>query len=207
LIREAKFDPATHTYVCPKSGLVVPSCTQVLESVGLIDYRFVKQSVLDHKGDIGTEVHALCAVIDRGERLEDYEYDPRLQPYLDSYASFVQVMRWKPEKIEYGPYIADVGSMPVGFTVDRVGLIDSEEAVVELKCTSTDEPSHSIQTAGYDMCLGGGKRRRRYTVRLQGDGKMAKLTPHTDMSEYGVFLSALTIAHWKSNKGYTNGKG
>lgn len=200
-IRPAKLQTDGHIYSCPDSGLVVPSVTQVLMSVGLVDYRFVKEAVLNHKSDIGSEVHDLCSFIDRGENLSEYEYDPRLQPFLDSYHEFKTAKNWRPTLIEYGPNIADVAYMPVGFTVDRVGMIDSEESVAELKCTATDQPSHSIQLAGYDMCLGGGKRRARYAIRLQPDGKMAKLSRYKDQSEYGVFLSALTITHWKRNHG------
>jgi len=209
MIREAHFDASTHTYRCPKSGLVVPSVTQCLSGVGLTDYGKVRQSVLAHKSDIGSEVDFLCVALDKGENLVDYEYDPRLQSYLDSYQEFIVVKKWQAEKTNYGPFIADVAAMPCGFTVDAIGKLDGQEAVCERKCTTNDEPSHAIQTAGYDCCLGEGRRRFRFSLRLQPDGKLAKMTPHTQMSDYGIFISALSITWFKRNHkiGDWNGNG
>lgn len=198
MIRVASFDAERHVYTDPQSGLVVPSCTQVLESVGLVDYRFVKQQVLDHKSDIGNEVHFLCSVIDRGENLDEFDYDSRLIPYLDSYRSFKDAKQWKPILVEHGPFIADVHAMPVGFTLDRVGNLDGQEAVGEIKCTAADQPSHSIQLAGYDLCLGE-RKRVRFVIRLQADGRMAKLQVYQDQSDYSVFLSSLAVCWWKRN--------
>lgn len=196
-IRPAKFEGEGHRYT--ENGVVVPSVTQVCASVGLFDLSGARKSDVERKQDLGTEAHYCCALVDRGEKLSDYEIDPRVVPYVDSYMEFKEAKQWKPVLVEHGPFIADVNGMPVGFTLDRVGNLDGREAVGEIKCTASDEPYHGCQLAGYDLCLGEVKRIR-FVIRCQPDGRMAKLKEYTDQSEYGVFAWALAITHWKINK-------
>lgn len=204
MIRPAVFTEDGHVY--SENGLVVPSVTQVCESVGLYSLNGIPKDSLEYKSGLGTEAHAVCALLDRGENLDEYEIDERILPYVDSYREFKAVQKWTPYLIEHGPFIADVHKMPVGFRLDRVGLLNGQETVAELKCTSADLPYHGCQLAGYDLCLGDCKRVR-VVIRLQPDGKMAKVKTYDDPSEYGVFIWALGIVTWKGNKRIPNGKG
>jgi len=193
LIRPATFTEDGHIY--SENGIVVPSVTQVCEGVGLYSTEWIKD---DWKAGLGTEVHYLTALLDRGENLDEYEFDQRCLPYLDSYRELKAVQKFTWYVIEYGPGITDVNGMPVGFRMDRAGVWDGMETIGEIKCTSADIPYHGVQLAGYDLCMGEIKRQR-LVIRLQGDGKCAKVKPYTDPSEYGVFGWALALTHWKGN--------
>lgn len=200
MIRPAKFTEDGHIYSeTDGSGIVAPSVTQVCESVGLWSKNGIPKDSLEWKSKLGTEAHAVCALLDRGENLDDYEIDPRVMPYVDSYRKFAALNDWRPLLVEHGPFIADVNHMPVGFRLDRVGLLNGVECVAELKATAQDLPYHGVQLAGYDLCLGE-KKRERIVIRMQDDGKPAKVQPYKDPSEYGVFTWALAIVHWKRNK-------
>jgi hypothetical protein len=198
LIREAKFTEDGHVYE-EASGIVVPSVTQICQSVGLYSTNGIPKDSLEWKSGLGIETHAVCALVDRGENLDDYEIDPRVLPYVDSYREFKAVGKWAPYLVEHGPFIADVNGMPVGFRLDRVGMLNGVESVAEIKCTAADHPYHGVQLSGYDLCLGE-KKRARFVIRLQPDGKIARVKAYNDASEYGVFTWALSIVTWKGNK-------
>lgn len=197
MIRPAQFTEDGHVY--SENGLTVPSVTQVCESVGLYSLNGIPKDSLEYKSGLGTEAHAVCALLDRGEMLSEYDIDPRVMPYVESYQKFAALKNWKPFLVEHGPFIADVHGMPVGFKLDRVGNLDGQESVAEIKCTAADHPYHGVQMSGYDLCLGE-RKRLRFVIRLQADGKMAKLKTYDDASEYSIFISALSIVHWKGNK-------
>jgi hypothetical protein len=197
VIRSARFTEDGHIYA-EASGIVVPSVTQVCESVGLYSTNGIPEDSLEWKSGLGTEAHAVCALVDRGENLDDYEIDPRVLPYVDSYREFKVVQKWTPFLVEHGPFIADVNGMPVGFRLDRVGMLNGVESVAEIKCTAADHPYHGVQLSGYDLCLGE-KKRARFVIRLQPDGKIARVKAYNDASEYGVFTWALSIVTWKGN--------
>lgn len=197
MIRPAQFTEDGHVY--SENGLVVPSVTQVCQGVGLFNLNGAPKNSLEWKSGLGTEAHAVCALLDRGENLDEYEIDARVLPYVDSYREFKVVQKWTPILVEHGPFIADVNHMPVGFRLDRVGMLNGLESVAELKCTAADHPYHGVQLAGYDLCLGE-KKRGRIVIRLQPDGKCAKVQPYKDPSEYGVFIWALALVTWKRNK-------
>jgi hypothetical protein len=197
LIRAAQFTEDGHIY--EEKGLVVPSVTQVCESVGLYSLDGIPNGSLQFKSTLGTEAHAVTALLDRGENLDDWEIDPRVMAYVDSYREFKAVQKWTPILVEHGPFIADIHNMPVGFRLDRVGNLNGQETVAEIKCTSADLPYHGVQLAGYDLCLGE-RKRVRIVIRLQPDGKIAKVKTYDDPAEYSIFISALSIVHWKGNK-------
>ena len=46
---------------------------------------------------------------------------------------------------------------------------------------------------------------KRYGLYLRGDGKYT-LTPYTSSLDAGVFLSALTVAHWLTQVGPSKGR-
>src|ERR1700756_3197912 len=129
-IRAASYQEDGHLY--SENGLIVPSVTQVCQSVGLYSLDGIPNGVREFKADLRTEVHAVTALLDRGENLDEYDIDPRILPYVDSYREFKAAQKWTVSLVEYGPFIADVGSMPVGFRLDRVGVLNGGENIAEL---------------------------------------------------------------------------
>lgn len=207
-IRKAIFEAEQHIYRDPLTQVVVPSVTQILGASGLINHNGIRKDVLQHKGQIGTEVHFCCALVDNGEDLADWEVDLKVLEYLDQYAELKRLLAWRPTMIEngdIGPAIADINGMLVGFKLDRVGMLGDREAVVEIKCTTTVEPHMGVQLAFYDLCLGP-PRRKRAVFQLFPD----KFKLHEDSEkdskvfypgDYEMCLSALFAVYYRHFRG------
>jgi hypothetical protein len=193
--RECAFDAEKHEYRSKETGLVVISCTQVLESVGIS--QIWPGAATEAKAALGTEVHNACALVDQGYELE--EVDPRVRPFLDSYLEFKVKCNWLPvpQMVEFGPYIAMVDGMSVGFKIDRVGLLERKEAIMELKLPGK-KPAHKVQLAIYDLCLGE-VRRQRFVVQPLETGKLARIFEYNDPSDYSIARAAIAVAIWKAN--------
>lgn len=198
-ILKAIFEEQGHVYRHPETKAVVPSVTQILAANGLVNYNGVRKSVLEHKADLGTEVHFCCALVDKGEDLADYQIDERVLPYVDAYMEFKRLMKWQPFIVQPEPMIAEVCGMLCGFQPDAVGMVDGAETILELKTISVVGPALQIQLAGYDSCMGS-PRRKRMAVQLLPDEKF-KIHEFNDSSDYGVFQAALALTWFRLNKG------
>lgn len=188
-------------HVCTrrKDGIRVPTVTQVIESVGLFKMDEMLRYVMARKSRIGLEVHSTTAIYDQGENIfEDYELDPRVSGYCESYAKLKKALDFRPYLIEFGHHGATVNGMEVGFRIDRIGALAGQETVVELKCTAEEEAHHGVQLAGYDTCMGG-QRRGRVVFQLFPDGRMGKCHTYEDHQDYEAFLYALWLTWWKKN--------
>ena len=78
-------DKATHTY--RRGSVVLPSVTQVLEDVGIIDYSFLPGETRDAALERGRKVHTLTQYDDEGD-LDESTVRPELMPYLDGWRKF-----------------------------------------------------------------------------------------------------------------------
>ena len=59
------FVPEEHAYI--QEGVQIPSVTQILNAVGLVDYSQIPEAILDHKAEIGTAAHAAAHYFDEGD--------------------------------------------------------------------------------------------------------------------------------------------
>ena len=154
------FDPIRHEY--REGGVRLPSVTEILKRVGLIDFRGSSRG----PADFGTAVHEATALIDRGEmRLENYEGDPKYQ-YLLAWERFKEAQHPTIIQIEQ-----IVGGVEVGCagTLDRLVLFpwDPRPCVIDLK-TGKAKLWHPVQLAGY--CYAAQKEYRRMAVHIDGRG-------------------------------------
>jgi len=197
---EVDFSEEGHVY--SKGGESIISVTQVIEAQGLRPRNDFSDRAAVAKSKVGTEVHKLSYLHFTGENvLRDYEIDDRVKGYFESLAQLVELVGFQCYLAEFGPYGATVNGMKFGFKIDAVGMIPGYgESVVEVKTTAEEEAHHGVQTAGYDTCLGG-PRRARFVMQTFKDGKIGKLIPYTEQSDYDAFLYSLWLETWKRNKG------
>lgn len=140
-----KFDADTHTY--EDGGVVLPSVTQILERVGIINTAFFAQ--YPEATQRGTDVHEATALIDAGS-LTAADFTEWIRGYIDS---------WELFKIDEGVTSFDLieqrfGSAELGYagTVDRVATISGQEMILDIK-TGRPAKYHALQTAAYAVGL------------------------------------------------------
>lgn len=192
-----QFDPVAHEY--REGDLVIPSVTQVLAGVGITDYSMVPRAILEHKCELGLQVHRACQFLDEGS-LDWDSVDGEAIEYVLAYEAFKRATGFVPRLNEFQK-VAEINGMKFGMTLDREGDINGKPYVIELKATAQIHSSWGIQLAAYDMGIGG-LPRRRAAVHLRPSGGFA-VEPYLDRNDKQVFLWALGVTWWKRN----NGKG
>lgn len=183
------YDADTHAYTTP-AGKPLISVTQVLVKVGIIDARWFDEDSAWR----GSVIHAVCELDDKGT-LKESSIDPLAMPYLDGWreCKLKLGLKIKPEMVEkpkYHPILLYAG-MP------------------DLACTDADFDRktgaaarwHALQLSGYNNLSPNPRTRRRYTVRLPGNGKyVIKEYPPSEASrDFAVFQSALNVCQWREN--------
>ncbi len=194
------FDAAAHEYRW--DGVPVPSVTQVIEDAGLKPPYAGDGSAAKR----GTKVHELLELYDKGELDVDawlaYDSrlpeDKRLKPYFDAYMAFRSDCKceWKiAEGRLYSPALMVAG------TVDRMGLVNGEPAILDLKTTNGVPPyaATAVQTAGYHLLSEDTRQANRFALALHGDGTY-KLIMYRNQQDYQAFKSAAFLYHWKRQK-------
>ena len=184
------FDETTHTYTL--GGEILPSVTQIIKETGLAgDSNWTPDPFYLIRG---TLVHQATALLDRND-LDEASVDPQIRGYLESYKRFLKETGFLPEVVEvprFNPTLRYAG------TPDRVGRLSGEGLVLDLKTGVSRPRWHKIQTAGY-VLLSPEHPEKRAALYLGGDGTFS-LVEHTDPHDSQVFLAALTVHRWKTEK-------
>ena len=195
------FDPELHAYSF--QGTPIPSCTEALEIAGLIDFDHVSAELLEWKSELGREVHKARHLDDTGRLLS---FDPAVAPYLAAWRLFRKESGFTPTLSEYWQG-AEVDGMRYGMRLDAFGTLRGRSTIVDAKIGEI-YPHHAIQLAGYAAGLTHALyatpfsrflNRKRAAVQLRADGSY-RLKMFEDNRDFGVFTSALHIAHWKKER-------
>jgi hypothetical protein len=181
------FDPEKHEYRL--NGVVIPSITQILAGVGLIDTTWFTEASRDR----GTLVHRIIHWHLTGELDED-SVDPTLKPYFDAFLQFERDSKLTVEAIEK-PMVSELYRF--AGTPDIVGCQNGHNAVIDIK-TGSIPAWVALQLAGQEILVNHPSIER-FSLLLTGDGKY-KLTPHRGRQDRQLFLSALALYHWKYNQ-------
>lgn len=187
IVRQGTFEPESHLYRL--NGSKVPSVTQVLKSVGIIDDSWFTE----HSAWRGSVVHMVCQLEDEGD-LDEASVAPEVTGYLEA---------WRRFKLDTG-FVAEVNEEPMfstklGFagTPDRIGTVfDCSRTVVDLKSGAVQKAAR-IQLAAYQILAdeNGYRAINRVAVQLKPDGKY-RCSPYdarTMKHDRALFLSALAI--------------
>ena len=167
------FDEEKHEYSV--GGAKIPSVSEILAPLSAERYGELNPWMVKAAAARGTAVHEACELIDYGA---DPEEDAEIDGYLVAYQSFLldHDVSWQDiEKIVC--YIRAAGELPLFCgTVDRYGMVDGRNAVVDLKTyasLSTDaQLTASCQTTLYADAIEsrGGEIEARYILHLRKDG-------------------------------------
>jgi hypothetical protein len=180
-----EFDSQHHRYWL--EGELLPSVTQILEGVGMIDTRFYTEEARL----LGSAVHQATQYLDEGDLDED-SVDPQMRGHLAAYQLFKKETGFSPVEIEvqvYHPEYRYAG------TFDRLGVIvQGRQVLVDLK-TGPVQPWVGLQLAGYALCIRTGGFPQRWGVYLREDGRYF-ITEFTDRKDKDVFLSAVSVFQW-----------
>jgi hypothetical protein len=182
------FDAETHTYRW--NGELVPGVTSILRP--LCSFDFVKPDVLAAASAFGTAVHKTCELADLGT-LDEEALDPELAPYLAQWRKFCADFGCEWEWIE-APFYHQ--AMRYAGTVDRIGTVKGQAAVLDIKTSASLYPSVGPQLAAYARAYAPdtGQYLKRFGLRLHADGY--ELKPYTSPADWSVFCSLITLRGW-----------
>lgn len=188
------FDEATHTYYY--NGNKVPGVTSILEDVGLSDFSMVPPDILAQAQALGTEVHHITELSDKGEDIGIQASEAGMAMLLqyDQFIYDFQVTFIEVEKKIFCEKYLYAG------TLDRIAVFNKLSDKPVLFDIKTGQPSisHQIQTAAYEYAYKEDKRSKmdRYTLYLSTEGyKLSE--PYRNRQDFDVFLSALSVYNYK----------
>ncbi len=191
-----RFNKKKHLYLL--DGVVLPSVTQVLQEVGIIDFSKVPASLLEAARKFGTATHLTTALSDK-KILDEGDLDIHLKPYLEGWRLFRQEYGFVPEFIEKSMYSK---IYRVAGTPDRIGKwrIDDSIIIPDIKTSFEFSPANGIQLAGYELLIKENlkpkTRIKRLSILLNGQGTY-KIQEYKDKSDVNVFIAALSIYNFK----------
>lgn len=176
--------------------------SEILKSVGIVDYSGVPQEILDRAAQFGTAVHKACELDDLGT-LDENTVHEAVVPYLNAWKVF------KEEKLVLVPFYKieqRIECEKFGFcgTPDRISFIENTPCVIDIKSTASIMPSTAIQLAAYALLYRAGnihlaKSMRRFVVQLKPDATFAVQEYKNNRSDIDTFMHALSVHNWKMN--------
>lgn len=202
-----QFDEATHTYLFGERRERVPSVTQILNGVGIVDYSYIPPAVLAAAAERGTRAHKACEFLLQDDLDWDSVADDILG-YVKGCEKFLRESGFKADLalIEHQG-VHTINGMSYGYRWDAAGLMNGGNVLLDFKCTASAQPHWGIQTAAYELPARAidGKVRKRFVLHLNKRGGY-QLIESSDLDDYRVFQWALGIESWKRlGKGKADG--
>lgn len=127
-------------------GEELPSVSEVTRFISREVYGDIGQYNLDRAAERGTAVHKATEILDKYGTVE---ISTDIEPYIKAYIAFRKEHDCKWELIEAARYDPD---RRYAGTLDRLGTVDGELAIVDIKTTATISPAHKkIYTAALNL--------------------------------------------------------
>lgn len=189
---QLEFDELSHTYWF--NGQVVPSVTRVMRP--LDSYYRAAEKTLRPYAQRGTAVHELTEAYDvTGNK--PLGMDPKYAGYLKAWVDFRRDHAFKPIAIEERVFHPE--HLYAG-TIDRVGVLRGEVAIVDIKTSAKLGPAVGVQLAAYADAWNFDPSNReanaRYAVQLCEDGTY-RLVEYDSPHDWPAFLGCLHIMRWQ----------
>ena len=127
-------------------GEELPSVSEVTRFISREVYGDIGQYNLDRAAERGTAVHKATEILDKYGTVE---ISTDIEPYIKAYIMFRKEHDCKWELIEAARYDPD---RRYAGTLDRLGTVDGELAIVDIKTTAVISPAHKkIYTAALNL--------------------------------------------------------
>lgn len=194
---EIVLEQPAHIYREVATKIVRPSVTQILKAKGWIDDTWFKNN--EFARDRGSAAHLAIHFLEKGT-LDPFTVSPVIEPYVASYELFKRTTGYRVlyhEKLLFHPQFFYCGSL------DSVGILNGEEVIIDFKTGDVKEWA-GLQLAAYNACLpptASGRVRKRFGLRLYGDGSIARLKPFEDHQDEQTFLSEVNGYYAMLKKG------
>lgn len=186
-----EFDDEEHRYYIDSER--VPAVSDVLEPLNQLEG--IPLDVLEAARIRGHHGHHAIA-LDIHKQLVWQTLDPKLVGYVEGAKKFIAECEVRVLAVEYR--MGDPG-LKVGGTLDVMGIVNKNQAIIDWKLVDKMPRSAALQTAAYDHLYRrtyGGRPLKRFGVQLPGDGTY-KIFEFKDPRDTNWFMSALNLWHWK----------
>ena len=190
---ELTLEESGHVYRA--DGVIVPSVTQVLSDVGIIDHSMIPAGDRERYLQRGKDVHAATHYDDEGD-LDDSALQEDLSGYLLAWRKFRADTAFTPNLIEYRGFHE---KYRYAGTLDRSGTWDARGRILLDLKTGELLWWVALQLAAYGGFFKSPASFRRVGVELHGDGtyRVQEFPCKDFQADFAVFLSALHIYNEK----------
>ena len=123
---------------------------------------------------------------------------PEVVPYLDGWRRFLADTGFDVHAVEER---ACSRRHRYAGTIDRLGMLNGERCVIDIKTTATLNPQVGVQLAAYQVATNEGRPRadhyrKRFACQLRRDGSY-RLEQYREAADWSVFLALLTLHNWR----------
>ena len=188
-------DPATHIYTVNGKPKINP--TTVLKDLGISkDYSGIDPEVVRHASERGTATHLAILLYEQGS-LDFDSIDPEVAPYFEGYLKFRADHEWHAliERCEVALYHP---ALDYCTTLDAVGRLDGELAIIDFKTSYKHDRAVEIQTAAQLLAWNANngllETRSRYSLQLTKQASY-RLRDHSAVPA-SVWSSCLDLWRW-----------
>ena len=185
---KTEYNDELHAYRI--NNIQVPSVTTILRAAGLYKEDFFS----DDARNRGTYVHKAILYLIQDDLVED-SVPSEYFGYVNAFRRFISEVDIKIDisRCEV-PLFSE--AYRYGGTPDIVGIMN-DDVLLDIK-TGIESTVTGIQTAAYEQLLC--QHVKRYGLYLKAAGKY-KLIPYTDRNDTKIFNAALTLYHYRAEKG------
>lgn len=169
------FNEETHSYTL--GGKPVPSVTEIVGLLTARKYADTNAALLQQAQRRGTVVHELCEMLDCGVEPEELDIEPELVGFVNAYLAFLRDYRPEWEWIEKPVWTLDYAGR-----IDRVGVIDGETAIVDIKTTASMDRLSRLALL-FQLFL----YREAYMFSVYRDGKAPSLLMGVQLKKDGTY--------------------
>lgn len=206
-----EFDPVRHAYTL--NGLPVPSVTRVISPLNEFS-TFIREGTLAKAAERGTAVHFATEMHDQAF-LDDLngsepppaapellwrpeDETPVVLPYMEAWRQFLADTAFEVHAIEERTFS---GRHRYAGTIDRLGVLNGQRCVIDIKTSSAIGPQVGIQLAAYQGAANerrpmAERYRKRFACQLRRDGSY-RLEEFRDSADWSVFLALLQLHNWR----------
>ena len=189
-----RFNESDHTYWL--GGERLPGVTEILASCGMIDGQYFTEEATAR----GQAIHRAIHYWLEGD-LDEEGLDPRIRPYLVQFQEFVRETGFKAHSIEQPRFHSKLKFAGTPDITGKMSLAPQYEVLIDIK-TGGQAPWHALQLAAYKMLLQDTESPspvKTYVLYLNEN--YYRLVQLGDRNAGQVFLSCLTVYHWKRRNG------